>query len=148
MKNLTQTRPENRPDNRRDKAPTPATAFRADAAVVLVATVVAALVWAGARAAGIDLKVRSGSGSREVTLAAVILTPLLVGFAAVRLLRLLERRTARGLRIWTIVAIAVWAVSFAGPLSATAPSGGLVLAALHLMVGVVVVVGLRLRRVA
>jgi hypothetical protein len=148
MKNPTRTRPANRPDNRSDNTATPATAFRADATVVLVATVVAALVWTGARAAGIDLLVRSGSGSREVTLAAVILTPLLVGFAAVRLLRLLERRTARGLRTWTIVAIAVWTVSFVGPLSATALSGGLVLAALHLIVGAVVVVGLRLPRVA
>jgi hypothetical protein len=109
---------------------------------------VAALVWTSARAAGIDLLVRSGSGSREVTLAAVILTPLLVGFAAVRLLRLLERRTARGLRTWTIVAIAVWTESFVGPQSATALTGGLVLAALHLIVGAVVVVGLRLPRVA
>jgi len=140
MKNLTPTRPEN--------TTSPPTAFRADAAVVLVATVVATLVWAGAQTAGIDLLVRSGSGSREVTLGAVVLTPLLVGLAAVGLLRTLERRTARGLRTWTIVAVAVWALSFVGPISATHLSAGLVLATLHLAVGAVVVVGLRLSRVA
>jgi uncharacterized protein DUF6069 len=140
MKNLTRTRPENKTH--------PATAFRADATVVLVATVVATLGWAGAHAAGIDLFVRSGSGSREVTLGAVVLTPLLVGLAAIRLLRTLERRTARGLRTWTIVAVVVWALSFVGPISATHLSAGLVLATLHLAVGAVVVVGLRLSRVA
>jgi hypothetical protein len=140
MKNLTPTRPENTTN--------PPTAFRADAGVVLVATVVATLVWAGAHAAGVDLLVRSGSGSREVTLGAVVLTPLLVGLAALRLLRTLERRTARGLRTWTVVAVVVWALSFAGPISATHLSAGLVLATLHLAVGAVVVVGLRLSRVA
>jgi uncharacterized membrane protein YwzB len=140
MNNLTRTRP--------DREAVRQTPFRSDAVVVLVATVVAALVWAATQAVGIDLLVRSGSGAREVALAPVVLTPLLVGFAAVRLLRLLERRTANGLRTWTVTASALWVVSFVGPLSATTVWAGLALATMHLAVGAVVVGGLRLTRVA
>jgi predicted NBD/HSP70 family sugar kinase len=81
-----------------------------------------------------------------VVLGSVVVTPLLVGVAATGLLRLLERRTSRALRVWTVVAMAVWAVSFLGPLSATTLGAGLVLATMHLLVGGVVVVGLRLTR--
>jgi hypothetical protein len=140
MKNQTPTRP-----GREVVRPT---TFRSDAVVVLVATVAAALVWAATQAAGIDLLVRSGSGSREVTFASVVVTPLVVGLAGVGLLRLLERRTANGLRTWSVLASAVWAVSFVGPLSATTLSGALALATLHVVVGAVVFVGLRLSRVA
>jgi hypothetical protein len=140
MNNLTQTRPE-----RETAAATPK---RADANVVVVATALAVGIWAVAKAAGVDLDVRSGSGTTQVLLGSVIVTPIVVGFAAAALLRLLERRTKSGLRMWTIVAVVVWALSFLGPLSAASLGAGLVLATMHLAVGAVVVGGLRLARVA
>ena len=116
---------------------------RADTGVAVVAAPAAAVVWTVARAAGIDLVVRTGGGTSEVNLVSVVVTSLVVALAGAALLRLFERRTANGLRSWTIVAICVWAVSLLGPLSATTVSAGVVLAALHLVVGAVVVLGLR-----
>ena len=138
MENLTQTRP-------RERAKPTGTA-RSEAIVVLVGTGLAVLAWAAAKAAGIELVVKSGSGTREVALGSVIVAPLLVGALAVGLLRLLERRTSKALRIWTIVAMTIWALSVLGPLSATTVGAGLVLASMHLLVGGVVVAGLRLTR--
>ena len=138
MDNLTQTRPE-------QEAPS-ATPKRADAKVVVVAAALAAVIWAAATAAGVDLEVRSGSGTTQVALGSVIVTPLVVGAVAAALLRLLERRTKSGFRTWTIVAVLAWVLSFLGPLSATSPGAGLVLATMHLAVGAVVVGGLRLAR--
>jgi len=140
MNNLTQTRPEQE---------TPAATPRsADAKVVVVATALAVVVWAAAKVAGIDLEVRSGSGTTEVALGSVIVTPIVVVLAAAALLRLLGRRTESGLRTWTVVAVVAWALSFLGPLAATSLGAGLVLATMHLAVGAVVVGGLRLARVA
>jgi succinate dehydrogenase hydrophobic anchor subunit len=75
----------------------------------------------------------------------VIVTAVVVTLAAGGLLRVLERRTPRARRLWTGTASAVWVVSFAGPATATTPLAGLALAALHLVVGAVVIVGLRRR---
>src|SRR5262245_35650430 len=122
-------------------APRPSLA--ADAAVALVAAALASLVWAIARVSDLHLEVKSGSGTTLVTVGSVIVMTLLVTAAGAGLLRLLERRTARALRVWTIVAVTVWALSFLGPLSATRPATGLVLAGMHLLVGGVVVLGLR-----
>jgi len=140
MNNPTQTRP-------RQEAVRPST-IRDDGLVVLVATGVAVLLWAAAKSAGIDLDVHSGSGTREVGLGSVIVTPLVMGAAAAGLLRLLERRTSRGLRNWTGTAVTVWALSFLGPLSATTVGAGCLLATLHLVVGAALVGGLRRTRVA
>jgi Family of unknown function (DUF6069) len=114
-----------------------------DGAVALVAAAAAALVWACARAAGLHLEVTSGSGTTEVNLVSVVVTTMVVAIAGAGLLRVLERRTTRALRVWTIVAVTVWALSLLGPLSATRPVTGLVLAGMHLLVGAVVVLGLR-----
>jgi hypothetical protein len=116
---------------------------RADTGVAVVAAVGAAVVWSVARAAGIDLVVKSAGGTSSVNVVSVIVTALVVGIAGGALLRSLERRTTNGRRTWTIVALSVWAVSLLGPLSATRPSAGLVLTSLHLLVGAVVVLGLR-----
>jgi Family of unknown function (DUF6069) len=77
-------------------------------AVALVAMTAASLVWTIADVAGLDLEVHSGSGTSQVTLVPVIVTPMLATILAVSLLRLLERRTTRALRTWTIVATTVW----------------------------------------
>lgn len=115
----------------------------ADAVVAVVAAVLAALAWAGARAAGVALEVRAGAETSEVNVVSVLVTSIVVTGAGAGLLRMLERRTTRARRVWTVVAVVVWAVSFVGPLSATQLSGGAVLAGLHLLVGAVVIVGLR-----
>lgn len=122
-------------------APRPRVA--ADAAVALMAAATAVLVWACARISDVHLVVKSGFGTTDVTVGSVIVTTLVVAAVGIGLLRLLERRTARALRVWTMVAVTVWALSFLGPLSATRPSTGLVLAGLHLLVGATLVLGLR-----
>ena len=115
----------------------------ADGAVALVAMLAASVVWAVAKAAGLDLEVHSGSGTNEVTIVPVIVTPMLATVVGVGLLHFLQRRTTRALRVWTIIAAVVWALSFLGPLSATRAATGLVLATIHLLVGAVVVIGVR-----
>jgi hypothetical protein len=120
-------------------------AWRDDWPVALVAAGAAALVWVGATVAGVDVAVRSGSGTREVGLVSVLVTALVVTVAAAGLLRVLERRTAGALRVWTGIAASVWVVSLAGPAGASSWSAGLTLGALHLVVGAVVIVGLCLR---
>jgi hypothetical protein len=115
--------------------------------LIVVAAAVAAGLWLMATAAGIDLAVHSGDGSRPVGLVSVIVTVVVVAIAAGGLLRVLEPRT-NGLRTWTVIAVTVWALSFLGPLSAISVGAGLVLASMHLAVGAVVVGGLRLARVA
>ena len=120
-------------------------AWRDDWPVAVVAAGAAALVWVGATVAGVDVAVRSGSGTREVGLVSVIVTALVVAVAAAGLLRVLERRTPAARRVWTGIALAVWVVSLAGPAGARTLSAGLTLAAMHLVVGAVVIVGLRRR---
>jgi uncharacterized membrane protein len=116
--------------------------------VAVVAAAGAAIGWAAARASGVHLVVRSGSGSTTVGLASAVVVALVVSLVAGALLRALERRTPRGRRIWVWVAAAVLAVSLlAGPLAARTLDAGLVLAGLHVWVAAVVFVGL-LRRPA
>ncbi len=119
--------------------------WRDDWPVAVAAAGGAALVWVAATVAGVDVAVRSGSGTREVGLVSVIVTALVVAGAAAGLLRVLERRTTGGRRLWTGIALAVWVVSLAGPASARTLSAGLSLAAVHVVVGAVVIVGLRHR---
>jgi hypothetical protein len=117
---------------------------QADGAVVLLAAGLAAVAWTVAtQAAGIALRVRSGSGTTDVNVVSVVVTVAVVGLAGLALLRLLERRTASALRTWTWVAVAVLGVSFLGPLGASTLGAGLALAVLHLVVGGTVIGGLR-----
>jgi Family of unknown function (DUF6069) len=119
--------------------------WRDDWLVAVAATVAAAVVWVSATVAGVDVAVRSGSSARGVGLVSVVVTALVVAVAAAGLLRVLERRTPRARRLWSEIASAVWVLSLAGPTGARTMSAGLTLAALHLVVGAVVIVGLRRR---
>lgn len=92
---------------------------------------------------GVDLSAHSGSGTREVGGLAVVLTSLLAGAAALALLALLERRTARPARAWTIIGGISLTVSLLGPAAAVSVAAGMGLASLHLIVGGVLLVGLR-----
>ncbi len=120
--------------------------WRDDWPVAATAAGLAALGWLLASpVAGIDLTVRSGSGEQQVNLISVVVTAIVVAAAGAGLLRVLERRTSRALRLWTRIAVGLWVLSFAGPLGATSLAAGLALGGLHLIVGTVVVVGLRRR---
>ncbi len=119
--------------------------WRDDLPVAVVAAGAAAVVWVGATVVGVDVAVRSGSSTRDVGLVSVVVTAVVVAVAGAGLLRVLERRTPGARRVWTGVAMAVWVVSLAGPASALTVPAGLTLAALHLVVGAVVIVGLRRR---
>jgi len=117
--------------------------WRDDLPVAVVAAGAAAVVWVGATVAGVNVEVRSGSSTRDVGLVSVVVTAVVVAVAGARLLRVLEGRTPGARRVWTGVAMAVCVVSLAGPASARTLSAGLTLAILHLVVGAVVIVGLR-----
>jgi hypothetical protein len=119
--------------------------WRDDWPVAVVAAGAAAVVWVGATMAGVDVAVRSGSSVRDVGLVSVVVTAVVVAVVGAGVLRFLEGRTPRARRVWTGVALAVWVVSFAGPAGAPTLSAGLTLAALHLVVGAVVILGLRRR---
>jgi hypothetical protein len=120
--------------------------WRDDLPVAATAAVVAGLGWACERLAGIDLAVRTGSGTQHVNVVSVIVTSVVVAMVAGGLLRVLERRTPDALRIWTMVAGGVLVVSLAGPLGAVTLDAGLALATLHVLVGAVVILGLRRSR--
>ena len=83
------------------------TSWLADGLVAAVAAAVAAVGWAAAHAAGIELVVRRGEGNTHVNLASAVAVALTAAVARAVLLRLLERRETWGLRVWTAVAEAV-----------------------------------------
>lgn len=111
--------------------------------VAIVAAGAAAVVWVAATVGGVDVVVGSGTGTRDVGLVSVVVTAVVVAMAGAGLLHGLARRVPRARQVWTWIALAVWIVSFAGPVGAPTPSAGLTLAALHVVVGAVVILGLR-----
>lgn len=123
------------------QAPVP---VRMDSVVVAVAVVVACGFWSfWTQVVGVDLTVRAASGTQSIGAPAVLATVLVVSLFGVGLLRVLEARTRRGVRTWTIVALCVYAVSLLGPLGATSAAAWLVLTGLHTVVAGVLVLGLR-----
>jgi hypothetical protein len=116
---------------------------------VLAAAVAGLIAWTVASPLlDIDLSVAGGSGSQQVGPGSVVLATLVSGVLGWVLLALLERRAANKnsrIRInWTITGIAVLAVSLGGPLRAVHPGTTIALLCLHLIVGGVLVFGLRL----
>jgi ribose/xylose/arabinose/galactoside ABC-type transport system permease subunit len=117
------------------------------ALTVAGAAAAALAVWASTRSiGGTELAVRSGDSVREIGPAAVVLTALLAGLAGWGLLAWFERAIRRPYRAWRLVAVAVFVVSLAGPLGGTGTGARLALAAMHLVVAAVLVVGLPARR--
>jgi hypothetical protein len=112
---------------------------------VLMATGVAVAVWfVAAVLGGVDLTVRRGAGTDTVTLAAVVGAAVLAGLAGWALLAVLERFTRRPRRIWTVVAVTVFALSMLGPIgSAEGPLTMFVLGTLHAGVAAALVRSLR-----
>ncbi|MGC4870091.1 DUF6069 family protein [Micromonospora sp. DT53] len=94
-------------------------------------------------AAGVDLAVRSGSATRQVTVAAVVVAAVVAALAGWALLALLEPRTNRSRVWWTSIAVAVLLLSLVvGPPSGVGGGAKATLALLHLSVGVILIVGL------
>ncbi|UNX53262.1 DUF6069 family protein [Georgenia sp. TF02-10] len=113
------------------------------AATILAAAAAGLLAWAvAAPLAGVPLVVPGAGqavGSPSVVVAA------LVGGAAAWLLLVVLRRFRRGLTAWTVIAGSVLAVSLAGPpLSGVTGAALLVLEVMHVVVGGILIGGLRL----
>lgn len=94
---------------------------------------------------GIDLTVGSGDSVRHIDSLAVTLTALGTGLAAWGLLTVLERFTAKARTTWTWIAVIVLAASMLGPLGATSAPAMAAFASLHLLVGGILIWGMRRR---
>ncbi|MEU7613580.1 DUF6069 family protein [Micromonospora sp. NPDC049204] len=118
--------------------------FPRRATVVAGAILVAAAEFALLHSVGgVDLTVRSGSSTRQITVAAVVVAAAVAALAGWALLAVLERRTSRPRVWWTSVAVAVLLLSLVvGPPSGVGGGAMASLALLHLSVGVVVILGL------
>lgn len=102
-------------------------------------------VWViAAPLAGLDLGVRTGDTPQTVGAGPIIGVRLLASLLGWALLALLEKRTARARRIWTVIAVIVLVLSLGGPLS-DGVTGAIkvTLALLHGAVAAVLVPGLR-----
>jgi hypothetical protein len=109
-------------------------------AAIPAGTVAAALaVYLLLHGFAVDLTVRGGPQVSAVTVALTALFAALAGWA---FLAVLERITTRPRRIWYPVALAVFLLSLLGPLGGTGTGARLGLAALHLTVAAIVVLGL------
>ncbi|MBM0274999.1 DUF6069 family protein [Micromonospora tarensis] len=94
-------------------------------------------------AAGVDLAVRSGSSTRQVTVAAVIGAAAVAAVAGWALLASLERLINRAHVWWTSIAVAVLLLSLVvGASSGVGGGAKATLALLHLSVGVILILGL------
>ena len=105
---------------------------------LLLAPVAASAVWAVLTQAGVELLVRSGSGTQAVGIAAVVLASLVGVAGAWALASAASRWTAHPRRVFLAVALALLALSLLGPLGlAASTSDGAWLAVLHLVVAAV-----------
>ena len=114
---------------------------------VAAAVVAAVLAWLVAvPIVGIDLLVRPGGGAaQQVGLGSVVAVSLLASLLGWGLLALLERLVSRrALTAWTVVAVVVLMLSLTGPLTAAANAAvAIALVLMHLVVGAVLIMGLR-----
>lgn len=131
----TATRPQstiNRADNRKRLT------------AVLGATVIASALWLIAtQALGNPLLVRgtTAGATQEIDLLKVVMTSVVAGAAAWGLLVVLERFSRKGRKIWMIAAVAVLALSMAGPLTqALDVSTQIALVLMHLSVAAVLMI--------
>jgi hypothetical protein len=109
---------------------------------VLAASSAAFLLWAAATLAGVDLIADQAGEPVTIGPVAIVLSGLVIGFAAWGLLAVLEKFTARAGLIWSIIAAAVLALSLAGPLAAATTAAMLVLMGMHVVTGGVLIAGL------
>jgi len=90
---------------------------------------------------GVDLAAAPGGGPvQRVGPIAVAVGPLVAGLCGWALLALLERRTARPRRTWTITALVVLVLSLVTPISGgVGPASTATLLTMHLVVGAVLI---------
>ncbi|WP_433004670.1 DUF6069 family protein [Kribbella sp. CA-294648] len=120
-------------------------AGRSRLAVVGVTALAAIAWWAVlAKAFGIELQAEQRSTTIQVGLVAVLFAAVAMAFAGWALLAILERKTIAARKVWTIVAVIACVLSLGSPLVGGIGTGAkLGLASLHLVVGAVVILGLR-----
>jgi uncharacterized membrane protein YtjA (UPF0391 family) len=115
-----------------------------DLAVVGLAVAAAGATWvAWTQVLGVTLEAPMGGQVRDVGLVSVLVSALVSCAAGAGLLRLLEARTTRGPRIWTVVAVVACLLSFGGPSTAPTTAAMTGLASLHVVLALVLVLGLR-----
>lgn len=121
------------------------TSLARNAITVVGATAGALVLWVvETRLLGVDLAVRTGDVVQPITGVSVAAIALVAGLAATLTAWLLTRVAPRRCRtVWTILASAVLLVSLLGPLGATSPAALVSLVALHLIVGLTLLIGLR-----
>jgi hypothetical protein len=121
------------------------TSLSRNAITVAGATAGALVLWAvETRLLGVDLAVGTGDVVQPVTGVSVAATALVAGLAATLTAWLLVRVAPRHCRTgWTVLASVVLLVSLLGPLGATSPAAVVSLVALHLLVGLTLLFGLR-----
>jgi hypothetical protein len=115
-------------------------------AITIAAATVGALVLRAVetRLIGVDLAVRTGDVVQHISAVSVAATALAAGLAGSLTAWLLARLAPRRCRtVWTVLASAVLVISLLGPLGATSAAAVVSLMALHLLVGLTLVVGLR-----
>ncbi|ADB33334.1 hypothetical protein Kfla_4299 [Kribbella flavida DSM 17836] len=114
-------------------------------AVVAVTSAAALATWAIlGPLAGVDFQAKQGSATIQVSGVSVFVAATAMAFAGWGLLALLERRTANARKPWTVVAVIACVLSLGSPLTGGIGIGSkLGLALLHLVVGAVVILGLR-----
>ncbi len=112
--------------------------------MVGVAVGVALIWWAIlSQAAGIDLQARQGS-VMHINGVSVFVATLATSLAGWGLLAVLERRTPNARNVWTLVATIFCITSLGSPLlNGIGVDAKLALASLHLVVGTIVILGLR-----
>ncbi|HMQ38031.1 MAG TPA: DUF6069 family protein [Micropruina sp.] len=96
---------------------------------------------------GIEIAANMGGAVKTVGALDIAITAFGAGVIGLLALRVLERLTARALTVWTVVAVAVLAVSFVGPAMAVSTPAMWALVGLHVLVaGAVIAVGRWSRR--
>ena len=108
-------------------------------AVVAAGMAAGLVVWAVVRLLGVDLTVESGSGTTQVDVVDVLLTSLVVGLAAWGVFALLLRW--RRARWWPFVGSTALAISIIGPSYLADGSSAVSLICMHVVVGVVLIMG-------
>lgn len=112
---------------------------------IAVATVVTVAVWFIARALDVTLAVNTGGNRQDVAVSAVVAATVIAGLTGWALLALLERLTAAGRTIWTVVAVLVLLVSLLGPLGGVSTGTKVTLAVMHLAAAAVIIPAFRRR---
>lgn len=119
-------------------------AARSRGLTVVTATVAALVLWVVLDPLfGLELAARSGESIRQVGPADITFATVVVGLAGWGLLAGLGRVALKARGIWTIVASVVLALSLLGTFAGVTTSVTVALMALHLLVGVLLIVGFR-----